>query len=65
MSSKWGGSCTYSGSTDKSSGDSTATASCPIYTSSGGVTVSGTGSVGVSGTGEGGGGVGIGVKIPF
>ena len=40
MSSNWGGSCTYSGSTDKSNGDWTANTSCPIYTSTNNITVS-------------------------
>ncbi|CAF1448684.1 unnamed protein product [Adineta ricciae] len=65
MSSKFGGSCSYSGSTDSSSGDSTASISCPIYTSSSGITVSGTGSATYSGDGQVGGGAGVSVTIPF
>ncbi|CAF0855749.1 unnamed protein product [Adineta steineri] len=69
MSSKWGGSCTFSGSTDKSSGvttgDSTASVSCPIYTSTNGVTYSGTSSATYTAHGDVGGTAGINVNIPF
>ena len=65
MSSKWGGSCTYTGSTDSSSGDSTAGVSCPVYTSSSGITVSGTASGTYTGDGQLGGSAGVSVNIPF
>lgn len=66
MSSKWGGSCTFNGSTDKSSGDSTISATCPVYTSPSGVSVSGTASVTVPASGgQVDHGIGVSVNIPF
>jgi hypothetical protein len=64
MSSKWGGSCTSTNTSDPISRDSSNTVSCPVYTSPSGVSVSGTGTVASQG-GDFGGGMGVSVNIPF